>query len=497
MLTPAFSRVDEGRDDGAVAAAAVERLLDGNDLRVARRFADEFKNAVEAFVRVVEEDVVALDGRENVALGNEGRFEPLIGRVLQVRAVEADQGHEFAHGERALDAEDLERQKIELFRKEVGERRVRTVLHFKTDHVAEAPLVDEVLHRSEQVVGFVFLNLEVGIAGDAEDEGLLHLVAAEELVEMLADQVLNQDDVVVASVRIEAELRIGGFLRAGHEDEARHVVRALEARVADVAVLRFELDQNVDRNVRDGGERVAGVDRLRREDRIDLVQEVPLEEVLLLDRQILVADDVDALLRKFRKELLLPVVLGAREHAENAAADFGELLHGSESVRRGRRCADLELTDDVCHANHEEFIKVVVEDREELELLEERRLRIARFIKHLAVEFNPVEFAIDVKKRVVQVRHALNRRKRRRDVVALGLRRAAGRTALCGGALFLSGSLRSPGRFFGRLSRRRSFGRRRFRSGRFLGVNGRFRGRLQVGGSGFLILFFRHRHSAE
>ena len=221
-------------------------------------------------------------------------------------------------------------------------------------------------------------------------------MAAEELVEVLADQILNQDDVVVAPVRIEAELCIGGFLRARHEDEARHVVRALEARIADVAVLRFEFDQDVDRNVRDGGERVAGVDCLRREDRINLVQEIPLKEILLLDRQILVADDVDALFGKLRKELHLPMVLGAREHAENAAADFGKLLHGRESVRRGRRCADLELADDVCHANHEEFVKVVVEDCEKLELLKERRFRVASFVEHLAVEFNPVEFSIDV-----------------------------------------------------------------------------------------------------
>ena len=73
---------------------------------------------------MVEEDVVALDGRENVAFGNEGGFKPLIGRILQIRAVKSDQGHEFAHGKRALDAEDLEGQQIELFRKEVGERRV-------------------------------------------------------------------------------------------------------------------------------------------------------------------------------------------------------------------------------------------------------------------------------------------------------------------------------------------------------------------------------------
>ena len=55
-------------DDRAVARGAVERLLDGDDVGVARRLHQELRDDVEALERVVDEDVLLPDRREAIAV---------------------------------------------------------------------------------------------------------------------------------------------------------------------------------------------------------------------------------------------------------------------------------------------------------------------------------------------------------------------------------------------------------------------------------------------
>ena len=98
-----FGGVDQRAHDRRLLARAVERLLDRHDVRVERRLPDELHHHLEAFVGVVDEDVLFADRREAIAamladaLGK-ARVER---RELEVGPVFLDDGREVGHAEEA------------------------------------------------------------------------------------------------------------------------------------------------------------------------------------------------------------------------------------------------------------------------------------------------------------------------------------------------------------------------------------------------------------
>ena len=80
--------IDQRANDRAVVGGAVERLLDGHDLGIDRRLAQELHHHVEGFVGMVHDDVLFADRREAIAavvadaLGKAG----IVGRELEVVA---------------------------------------------------------------------------------------------------------------------------------------------------------------------------------------------------------------------------------------------------------------------------------------------------------------------------------------------------------------------------------------------------------------------------
>ena len=101
--------LDEGLHDGAVAAGAVEGLLDGDHVGVRRGLAEELDHDVEALERVVDDDVLGADGGEAVpgevpdALGEAGG----VGREEQVRPVVHDELAEVGGAQDAVVDDDL------------------------------------------------------------------------------------------------------------------------------------------------------------------------------------------------------------------------------------------------------------------------------------------------------------------------------------------------------------------------------------------------------
>ena len=115
-------RLDQRAGDRAVAAGAVERLLDGDHVRVARRLAQELHHHVEAFVGVVDDDVLGADRREAVAaeiedaLGEARR----VGREQQVRPVVHDELRQVGHAEQPVHHEDAGALGVQLLGDEVA-----------------------------------------------------------------------------------------------------------------------------------------------------------------------------------------------------------------------------------------------------------------------------------------------------------------------------------------------------------------------------------------
>ena len=85
---PASAASASSRDDRAVVAGAVERLLDRDDRRVARRLAQELDDDVEALVRVVDDDVLLPDRGKAIA----AEIADALGKARVVGGEDADRG---------------------------------------------------------------------------------------------------------------------------------------------------------------------------------------------------------------------------------------------------------------------------------------------------------------------------------------------------------------------------------------------------------------------
>ena len=62
-----FCRLDQRADDGRLGRRAIERLLDGDDVGIARRLLQKLHDDVERLVRVMDNQVFLANGREAVA----------------------------------------------------------------------------------------------------------------------------------------------------------------------------------------------------------------------------------------------------------------------------------------------------------------------------------------------------------------------------------------------------------------------------------------------
>ena len=201
--------VDERLDDRAVTAGAVERLLDGEHVRVGGRLLEERLHARrERLVRVVQQDVAAGDRGEDVGLlGRVARQQADarrrdVLRELQVGPVDALQLEQAAEVERRREAVDLLLGDVELLHEQAERHVVHVVADLEPDRRAEAAAQQLLLERLDEVLGLVLLDLDVLVARDAELVVLEDLHAGEQVVEVVGDEVLEGDEAQAAALVI-------------------------------------------------------------------------------------------------------------------------------------------------------------------------------------------------------------------------------------------------------------------------------------------------------
>ena len=74
---------------------------------------------------------------------------------------------------------------------------------FKANRLAEAPPAQLGFDCSQQIVGFVFLDVEVGVARDAEEIRRAHVHARKERRHVVRDDVLEHDVLLLVAGRFE------------------------------------------------------------------------------------------------------------------------------------------------------------------------------------------------------------------------------------------------------------------------------------------------------
>ena len=225
-LAAVLGNLDERGHDRGVVARAVDRGLQCDHGRIARRLAHEaFERGHEGVVRMVDEHVAAPDLREEALAsahcGESGGRARHPGLVLEVGPVERGELREVGEVERPPDGIDLLLARPQALG-QAPQHPVRDrARDLEPDDIAEAAAAQLELDGLEQVVGLV-RNLEVGVAGDAEDGALDDLHLREEPVEEVGDDALEGDE---------------GAALADLE-EAREAFRHLHAREALLPGLR-------------------------------------------------------------------------------------------------------------------------------------------------------------------------------------------------------------------------------------------------------------------
>ena len=210
--------------------------------------------------------------------------------MLQLGSVDGRELEELGQVERALHAVDLRLVRLEPALEPSDHLGGRGRAHLDPDDVTEATAAKLALHGLEEVGGVVG-DLEVGVARHPEDRALDDLDAGEERGQEVGDDLLERDVQAAAAEVEEAREPLGDL-------------HAREALLARLGILRE--DREREREPGDVGERLARADGERREHRVDLAVEAPLELRELLRPEILDAADRDSLGGERGTQLALP-----------------------------------------------------------------------------------------------------------------------------------------------------------------------------------------------
>src|SRR5665647_3074270 len=181
----------------------------------------------ERVVRVVQQDVPARDGGEDVGLRcalDLGEVpvrapdEPRVGEVCAVQVRDQGQAGQVERGGQLV---DLRRLDAELADQQLPDPGGDVLGELQADRRPEPSAQQLLLHRLQDVLGVVLLNLHVLVAGDPEGVVLEHLHAREQGVQVHGDDVLDGHE----GCRALAPVRGLGARRARAAARARRAPR--------------------------------------------------------------------------------------------------------------------------------------------------------------------------------------------------------------------------------------------------------------------------------
>ncbi len=281
---------------------------------------------------------------------------------------------------------------LEVLHEDVQHAARHRLFDFEETQRAVAQLLEAAVHRLQQVVGLVLLDHHVRVPDDAEQVRRLQVGAREQVVQVGADDVLEER---------ERQPRVRRHV-GGDGDEPIQRGRNLHARELGAAAVADD-DREVAAQVRDVRERMPGVERQRRQDRQDLGTEVVREVCRDLRRVLLGVEDVHALAGQGRAQLLPPAPLQRAHHLGGPGAGGSQLLLGVQAVRADVLDAGAILLQQRGDAHHEELVEVRGDDGQELDAFEQGMCRVERLVEHTLVELQPAQLTVDVERRMFEV----------------------------------------------------------------------------------------------
>jgi hypothetical protein len=207
---------------------------------------------------------------------------------------------------------------------EVGFDFDRAILcEFETNGSSSISLLEFFLDREEEVVGFLFVDIELAVSGDPGGPGTMDFHAWENLGDEVADQFGEKDELPW----------VGAFSREGNQagNSARDLNEGVSGRFL-VAGFRIKNDE-VDRFIEKLGEGVAGIYGEWGKDGENIALELFASPGDLGFVQLLNRAEVNALMGKGGEECFVKELVLVGNHAEHPGANGGENFGGTEAIR--------------------------------------------------------------------------------------------------------------------------------------------------------------------
>ena len=250
------------------------------------------------------------------------------------------------------------------------------------DHRSAPPPLQRGLEQAHQIFGF-FLDFEFGVADDPERALTLDGIAGEQPADEQAGGLFQRDQPHRA------------VLAGGQADEAVDLAGHANQRVHRLAVGDpRQMQRDGEAEARDEREGMRRIDRERRQQRKNVVEEVILDPGPLGLGDVAAVDQNDADVGEDSAQIA-PDRLLVDGELRNRFVDHDQLFRGRQPVGAalGNALANLGL--DAGDPDHEELVKVIGGNRQEPDPLQCGMAGIDRFLEHPAVEMQPGQLAID------------------------------------------------------------------------------------------------------
>src|SRR5579872_4897567 len=144
----------------------------------------------------MQQDVASLDHREDVVFG----FGPKVRRrlrrersVLQIGPVDREDLFQTAQVNGTIHRVNIARIQLEIRQQDFQQVLGNVLRNLQLHHVAESPQTDGLFNALQQIVRFQFLQLNLGIADNAERVGRDNLKPWKQMPDAVSDHLLQPD----------------------------------------------------------------------------------------------------------------------------------------------------------------------------------------------------------------------------------------------------------------------------------------------------------------
>ena len=231
----------------------------------------------------------------------------------------------------------------------------------------------------QQRARFFLLEVEIGIARDAEGDAGQHLVAAVHAAEILRNQVLKEEV-------IKGAVGSGQANEPGQGARHRHHSQHQGTGAAPLAPQQQCQAKGLVQHPR---KRVGRVDGDGGQQRIDLALKITLGKGLGLFTQFFPLQQADTLFAQFGEQMLVPAAILGIDKGVDFSGEHGQRLIGTEAVVSLLAVAVFNALQQPGLANLNILVQVVARDGQEFDPFQQGICRVFGFFEDTPVELHP------------------------------------------------------------------------------------------------------------